>query len=522
VYDWPKSTYIAEPPFFQNFALENTGSSSGNIAGMRAMALFGDSITTDHISPAGSIKESAPGGQFLTQNGVLKADFNSYGSRRGNHEVMMRGTFANVRIKNLMLPAKADGTREEGGLTLEQPSGQKAYIYDAAQKYLAAGTPTIVFAGEEYGTGSSRDWAAKGTALLGIKAVVARSFERIHRSNLVGMGVLPLQFKGNDSWQSLGIVGDESFELSGLDKLAPQQNATLTITRKDGSKQNVELLSRIDTPIEVDYYQNGGILPYVLRDLLGASAAGAKPAASAVANATVSTASAGVAAGVAATATGYQAATNHANTAAAAATNSAAPASKGLPWWLWLVLLGLLGWLFKSCMMDGKGASEGKKADDKSASASSSTSAPASAAANPSTPTAAAGSTPAPSSSSTTSAATTAVAAVTAESKSPMAALYFDTDKTEVKGDEAKKLQAVIDYLKANALARANVSGYHDPSGNKAHNEELAKNRAKAVREALKAAGLSEDRIVLDKPAETTAGGDAAAARRVEVTVRNN
>ena len=191
VYNWPASTYIAEPPFFEGFEMQPPPPPAA-IQGARAMGLFGDSITTDHISPAGAIKESSPAGIWLKENGVTKADFNSYGSRRGNHDVMMRGTFANVRIKNLMIPPGADGSREEGGVTLFQPSGEKMFIYDAAMKYIAAGTPTIVFGGEEYGTGSSRDWAAKGTQLLGIKAVVAKSFERIHRSNLVGMGVLPL------------------------------------------------------------------------------------------------------------------------------------------------------------------------------------------------------------------------------------------------------------------------------------------------------------------------------------------
>ncbi len=191
-------------------------------------------------------------------------------SRRGNHEVMMRGTFANVRIKNLMLPTLPDGSREEGGLTLMQPGGQKAFIYDAAMQYIAAGTPTVIFAGEEYGTGSSRDWAAKGTQLLGIKAVVARSFERIHRSNLVGMGVLPLQFKGNDSWQSLGLTGNEVIGIDLGAQIKPQSDATLTIQRTDGSVQKVTVLLRIDTPIEVSYYQHGGILPFVLRQLLAA------------------------------------------------------------------------------------------------------------------------------------------------------------------------------------------------------------------------------------------------------------
>ncbi|MEY4563064.1 MAG: aconitate hydratase, partial [Pseudomonadota bacterium] len=209
-YTWPKSTYIARPPFFDEFHME-PGLANLGVKCARAMALFGDSITTDHISPAGAIKEQSPAGQWLKEHGVHKADFNSYGSRRGNHDVMVRGTFANVRIKNLMIPADATGSREEGGVTLFQPSGEKMFIYDAAMKYMAANTPTIIFAGEEYGTGSSRDWAAKGTQLLGIKAVVARSYERIHRSNLVGMGVLPLQFKGNDSWESLGITGREQF-----------------------------------------------------------------------------------------------------------------------------------------------------------------------------------------------------------------------------------------------------------------------------------------------------------------------
>ena len=269
VYDWPSSTYIARPPFFDGFAMAPQKSSAA-ITSARALALFGDSITTDHISPAGSIKESSPAGKWLIEHGVAKADFNSYGSRRGNHEVMMRGTFANVRIKNLMLPAAADGSREEGGVTLMQPTGEKLPIYDAAMRYIAQGTPTVVFGGEEYGTGSSRDWAAKGTQLLGIKAVVARSFERIHRSNLVGMGVLPLQFKGSDSWQTLGIDGTESFDIQVPSVLKPQQDSTLVNRRKAGSTRNVTLLSRIDTAIEVDYYLHGGILPYVLRDLLAA------------------------------------------------------------------------------------------------------------------------------------------------------------------------------------------------------------------------------------------------------------
>ena len=270
VYNWPKSTYIAEPPFFGDFEMQPKAAAT-RITGARALGVFGDSITTDHISPAGSIKESSPAGKWLLENGVLKADFNSYGSRRGNHEIMMRGTFANVRIKNLMIPAKPDGSRVEGGLTIHQPSGQEMSIYDAAMKYVADDVPTMIFAGEEYGTGSSRDWAAKGTQLLGVKVVVARSFERIHRSNLVGMGVLPLQFIGNDSVSSLGITGDERFDLLGLENdIKPQQEVTLVIHRANGQSQQVKLLLRIDTPIEVDYYHHGGILPFVLRQLLAA------------------------------------------------------------------------------------------------------------------------------------------------------------------------------------------------------------------------------------------------------------
>jgi aconitate hydratase len=267
VYNWPKSTYIAEPPFFRDFGMEPGNMS--NIAGARALGIFGDSLTTDHISPAGSIREASPAGKYLIEHGVSKADFQSYGTRRGNHDVMIRGTFANVRIKNLMLPPKDDGTRVEGGLTVFQPSGEQMAIYEAAMKYMAQGTPTVVFGGEEYGTGSSRDWAAKGTQLLGVKSVIAKSFERIHRANLVGMGVLPLQFRGNDSVQALAIRGDEEFDIQGLDTLTPQQDVVLVIRRRDGSTQEVRLLSRIDTAIEVDYYRHGGILPFVLRELIG-------------------------------------------------------------------------------------------------------------------------------------------------------------------------------------------------------------------------------------------------------------
>ena len=273
VYSWPHSTYIAEPPFFKDFTQEPVMTEPG-VTGARIIGLFGDSITTDHISPAGSFKETTPAGQYLLAHGVLKADFNSYGSRRGNHEVMMRGTFANVRIKNLMLPPKLDGSREEGGQTLYQlegdDQGAKLPIYDAAMKYQSAKVPTIILAGEEYGTGSSRDWAAKGTQLLGIKAVVARSFERIHRSNLVGMGVLPLQFKGCDTWETLGLKGNETLDVLLDSEIKPQADAKLIIHRLDGSVQEVVVTLRIDTPIEVDYYQHGGILPFVLRQLLAA------------------------------------------------------------------------------------------------------------------------------------------------------------------------------------------------------------------------------------------------------------
>ncbi|MBI2748647.1 MAG: aconitate hydratase AcnA, partial [Burkholderiales bacterium] len=269
VYSWPSSTYIAEPPFFKDFGMQP--GSTADIRGARILGMFGDSVTTDHISPAGSIKPTSPAGIYLQENDVAVADFNSYGARRGNHEVMMRGTFANVRIKNLMLP----GT--EGGVTLYK--GEKLPIYDAAMRYIADGTPTVVFGGEEYGTGSSRDWAAKGTQLLGVKAVIARSFERIHRSNLVGMGVVPLQFKDSDSAQSLGLKGDEEIEITGLERIQPQQDVALTILRPDGSRQEIKVLCRIDTAIEVDYYKHGGILPYVLRGLISSAGPAAAKAA---------------------------------------------------------------------------------------------------------------------------------------------------------------------------------------------------------------------------------------------------
>ncbi|WP_079436026.1 aconitate hydratase AcnA [Zoogloea sp. LCSB751] len=266
-YGWDASTYIAEPPFFAGFGLQPAPLPV--IRNARALAIFGDSVTTDHISPAGSIKPASPAGLWLQAHGVSPDEFNSYGSRRGHHEVMVRGTFANVRIRNRMLPADATGKPVEGGLTLVQPGGERKSIFDAAMGYLAAGTPTLIFAGEEYGTGSSRDWAAKGTRLLGVKAVVAKSFERIHRSNLVGMGVLPLQFMDGNDAATLAIRGDELFDLSGLEEgIAPRQPVTLTIRRLDGAARSVALLLRIDTPVEVEYYQHGGILPYVLRELL--------------------------------------------------------------------------------------------------------------------------------------------------------------------------------------------------------------------------------------------------------------
>ncbi len=259
VYAWDaNSTYIQEPPFFKQSAKPDPV-----IRGARALAIFGDSVTTDHISPAGSIKPSSPAGKYLLDHGVLQADFNSYGARRGNHEVMMRGTFANVRIRNLMLPGS------EGGVTVHQPSGEQMSIYDAAMRYQRENVPLLVFAGEEYGTGSSRDWAAKGTRLLGVKAVVAKSFERIHRANLAGMGVLPLQFMPGTDAASLGLTGTETFELQGLEQgISPQQDLTLVIHRSNGQRQNVPLKLRLDTPIEIEYYQSGGILPYVLQHLL--------------------------------------------------------------------------------------------------------------------------------------------------------------------------------------------------------------------------------------------------------------
>jgi len=264
-YGWDsKSTYVQNPPYFEG--ISKTPTPIIDIEGARILALFGDKITTDHISPAGSIKASSPAGKYLVAEGVAPADFNQYGTRRGNHEVMMRGTFANIRIKNFMVKDDA-GNVVEGGFTIHHPSGEKLAIYDAAQRYAAEGVPLVVFAGVEYGNGSSRDWAAKGTNLLGVKAVVAQSFERIHRSNLVGMGIIPFVFEPGASWQSLGLDGSETVSLKGLSGLKPRQIVEASITRSSGEKLAVPLICRIDTLDEVEYFKNGGILQYVLRNL---------------------------------------------------------------------------------------------------------------------------------------------------------------------------------------------------------------------------------------------------------------
>jgi len=269
LYTWDdKSTYIQNPPFFENFSMKP--GTIADIKGARPLGIFGDSVTTDHISPAGAIKAASPAGRYLVEHGVKPEDFNSYGSRRGNDRIMTRGTFANVRIKNLMVPGV------EGGVTKYfapgQKDGEQLAIFDAAEKYKADGTPLVVLAGQEYGTGSSRDWAAKGTMLLGVKAVVAQSYERIHRSNLVGMGVLPLQFEEGTSAQTLGLDGSETFDVIGLSNdVKPRQKLTLRITKADGKTHDVPVILRIDTPIEVEYYRHGGILPFVLRELMSAA-----------------------------------------------------------------------------------------------------------------------------------------------------------------------------------------------------------------------------------------------------------
>ncbi len=264
-YGWDnQSTYVQNPPYFTT--ITPAPRPITNIKGARILALFGDKITTDHISPAGSIKAASPAGKYLIDNGVKPADFNQYGTRRGNHEVMMRGTFANIRIKNHMVKDET-GTVVEGGYTVHQPSGERMAIYDAAQRYALDGVPLIVFAGVEYGNGSSRDWAAKGTNLLGVKAVIAQSFERIHRSNLVGMGVLPFTFEEGTTWQTLGLKGDETVAILGLADVKPRQKMEAEVTRPDGFTFKVPLLCRIDTLDEIEYYNNGGILHYVLRNL---------------------------------------------------------------------------------------------------------------------------------------------------------------------------------------------------------------------------------------------------------------
>jgi len=265
LYPWrDASTYIQEPPFF--LGLTPTPGSVGEIGGARVLALLGDSVTTDHISPAGDIPVDGPAGHFLIGHGVAKKDFNSFGSRRGNDRVMVRGTFANIRLKNLLVP----GT--EGGITLHFPDGERMSIYDAAMRYRDEGVPLVIIAGKEYGSGSSRDWAAKGTLLLGVRAVLAETYERIHRSNLVGMGVLPLQFRESESAASLGLSGQEIFDIASLsDRIRPRAEVTVTATAPDGAKRTFQAIARLDSAVEVDYYRNGGILPTVLRSLLRAA-----------------------------------------------------------------------------------------------------------------------------------------------------------------------------------------------------------------------------------------------------------
>jgi len=264
LYDWvPDSTYIQEPPFWADLTPEVPPTE--NVYGARVLALLGDTVTTDHISPAGSIAADSPAGRYLLEHGVTRRDFNSYGSRRGNHEVMMRGTFANIRLKNLLLP----GT--EGGVTVHLPSGEEMSIYDAAVRYQEEHTPLVVLGGRQYGTGSSRDWAAKGVYLLGIRAVIAESYERIHRSNLVGMGVLPLQFQPGENVESLGLTGGEEFDIIGINgEIEPGQEATVRARCEDGAVVTFNAVVRLDTPVEVEYYRNGGVLHTVLRRMMQA------------------------------------------------------------------------------------------------------------------------------------------------------------------------------------------------------------------------------------------------------------
>jgi aconitate hydratase len=265
LYEWdPASTYIVEPPFFDGFGMK--AGKVANITGARALALFGDSLTTEHISPVSAITAASPAGRWLQGRGVKTGDLGSFGARRCNHEVMVRGTFANLRIRNLMAPGR------EGGYTVHQPSGTALSMFDAAERYRKESVPQVILAGEEYGTGSSRDWAARGPQLMGVKAVIARGFERIHRSNLVGMGIVPCQFKGNDSVQSLGLDGSESYDITGLDGvMRPNQDVTLVVHRKDGRPVEVPVILRVETEIEAEYLRHGGILHYVLRGLLAAA-----------------------------------------------------------------------------------------------------------------------------------------------------------------------------------------------------------------------------------------------------------
>jgi aconitate hydratase len=265
-YQWEAdSTYIQEPPFFRDLSLQVTH--PGDIQGARVLLFLGDSVTTDHISPAGPIAAESPAGRYLLDRGVPCAEFNSYGTRRGNHEVLMRGTFANARIKNRLLPGI------EGGWTEHLPSGQQMSVYDAAMRYLDEGTPLLVLAGREYGTGSSRDWAAKGPGLLGVKAVIAQSFERIHRSNLVGMGILPLEFLPGESAESCGLTGREVFTVSGITgaELRPRQQLTVVAVDENQVRKSFTVVARVDTPVEVEYYRNGGVLQTVLRGMATAS-----------------------------------------------------------------------------------------------------------------------------------------------------------------------------------------------------------------------------------------------------------
>jgi aconitate hydratase len=262
LYTWdPESTYIHEPPFFTEFSLDVAERT--DVRGARVLVMVGDSVTTDHISPAGDIAEDSPAGRWLKSRGIVKKDFNSYGSRRGNDLVMVRGTFANIRLKNLLVPGS------EGNITVHFASGESMSVFDAAERYRAEGTPLIVLAGQEYGTGSSRDWAAKGTMLLGVRAVLAESYERIHRSNLVGMGVLPLQYEEGQSAESLGLTGREVIDVAGLTgAIKPRQKVTVQARRDDGSMLTFNVVARLDTPVDVDYYRNGGILQTVMRNLI--------------------------------------------------------------------------------------------------------------------------------------------------------------------------------------------------------------------------------------------------------------